>query len=302
MDKLDVKLIFLILIMNFVIGLTFFIMGFFKEKNQQKTLNMLGCFIIIVPLFGILYIVLSQLLLYSRRNIKVDMNDVSFSREREKLIISPDRDIEINFVPIEDAIMVSDKKSLRKLLLDTMLRGNKKTLSSISVALSSDDSETSHYVASLIMELLSTARTKIQTLVDKLNKNQEDVELNLELFNYICEILDMNIMAEVEKETYIYLLNDITNILFEKNLWYLTAKHYLKIIDLFISIHDFNMAHKWLNRAVEYRKDDLETYKGKLHFYFAQNDNIAFIDTLNELRNTDLIADDEIMNLFHLYK
>lgn len=299
--KLDVQITLIILAINFVIAILFFIIALFKNKLERSTFFMLSFFIFVAPVVGLIYIVLGLGLYSYRRNNKVDMSDVSFDRERESILTLPDKDIELNYVPVEDAIAISDKNSLRKLLLDIMLNSGQNSLSSIFAAIKSDDSESSHYAASLIMETLSEARINIQNYVEKLKANPEDVDLNLKALDYIDKILAINVMNEIEKQTYIYILNDVSSILYERNLWYMTGEHYLKLIDWLIEIKDYSLAHKWLVRVNNYRKDIIESYKASLHLYYAQNNSVDFLRTLDDLKASNIIVDQEILDLFRFY-
>lgn len=300
-EKLDVQITLLLLASNLVLSILFFIIALFKNKKEKPTFFMLSLFILVTPVFGLSYIILGLSLYAYRKNNKVDMSDISFGREREDLLISPDKEIEFNYVPVEDAIAVSDKSSLRKLLLNIMLKSEQNSLASIFGAIKSKDSESSHYAASLIMETLSIARINVQNYIETLNENPEDVDFNLKVFGYIDETLTLNVMNEIEKRTHIYILNDVATILYEKNLWYMTGEHYLKIIDWLIEVKDYNLAHKWLNMSNQYRQNSLETYKARLHLYYAQNDSVAFLETLDGLRESDIIVDQEVLDLFRFY-
>lgn len=301
MDSVGFWPVLLILIFNSLLAIYILIYAFFHEKKQRTKMLMLSWFIFIVPLVGVLYILIGLLINYiiSRRN--VDMSDVSFSQEREKLVLPPNQEAEMNFVPIHDAIAVSDTTSLRRLLFDTMLSDAKGKLSSVAIAMSSHDTESSHYAATMILDALSELRSAAQDMVERMKKLPEDVEMNLLTFDFIYEFLDLNIMSRVEQEAYIYTLDEVAENLFTHNLWYMTATHYLKITDLFISIKDYNMAEKWCKRAGKYRPHMLDTYKAKLHFYFNQQNFKEFFECLNKLKNSDIIVDKEIIDLFHIY-
>lgn len=293
--------VLLILFLNLIVAVTIFILALFQERKKRTTLVMMSCFILIVPVIGIAYILLSYFINYLIRNRNVDMSEVSFSQEREKLILPPDQEAEMNYVPIQDAIAVSDNVSLRRLLLNTMLDNAKSKVSNIYIAIDSDDTEASHYSASIIMDVLSELRSAAQDMLEKMKKLPEDVEMNLLTFDFIYEFISLEIMSEVEQEAYIYTLNDVAENLFKYNLWYMTATHYLQIVDLFISLMDYNMAEKWSVRANQYRPNMLDTYKTKLHLLYSQHNYNAFFECLNELRQSDLIVDNEIMDLFHIY-
>ncbi len=293
--------VLIILVINGLLAVIIFIMSFFKKKDKRSTMRMLSWFIFIVPLAGVIYLLSGLLINYLVRNRNVDMSDVSFNQEREKIILPPDQELEMNYVPVHDAMAVSDTMSLRRLLLDTMLNKAKKKVSNIAVAMNSSDTEASHYVAAMIMDLLSELRFAAQGMMESMRKVPEDVEMNLLTFDYIYEFLSLKIMSPVEQESYIYALDDVAENLFEFNLWYMTATHYLKMTDLFISIKDYNMAGKWSTRAGQYRPNMLDTYKAKLHLYFQQHNYEAFFECLNELKNSDVSIDKEIMDLFQIY-
>jgi hypothetical protein len=291
-----------ILAINILIAFVIFILAFFQKKDYRNTWFLLSWFIFIVPFFGILYMLLGRFISFVNRKKYVDMSDVSFSHEREKLILPPEQETEMNYVPIQDAMAVSDTASLRKLLLDTLRNNAKKTVASIAVALNSNDTEASHYVATIILDALSEFRSTAQNMIEQMEKLPEDVEMNLLTLEYIHEILTMKIMTNVEQETYIYTLNNVAENLHTHNLWHMTATHYLWMTDLFLSIKEYSMAQLWVSRASRYRPDILDTYKANLHYYYELHNKTAFFKCLKELKNnTDIVIDEEILNLFRLY-
>lgn len=301
MDITGLWPVLFLLIFNTLIAFFVFIAAFFQKKGRRSTAFMLSWFLFAVPLFGLLYILLGLFISFLNRKKNVDMSDISFSQEREKLVLPPDKETEMNYVPIQDAMAVSDTTSLRRLLLDTLRNNAKKTVSSIAIAMNSRDTETSHYAASIILDALSECRLTAQNMIEQMQKHPEDVEMNLLTLDYLHEILGMKIMNDIEQKSYIYIIDNVAENLFSHNLWYMTAAHYLWMTDLFITVKDYNMAEKWVSRAGLYRPYMLDTYKAYLHLYFEQQNQTAFFECLNELKDANIAADEEIMNLFRLY-
>lgn len=293
--------VLIILLLNSLLAIVVFVFALYKGRMKRNTLFMLSWFIFIVPLVGIIYILTGRLINYFNRKSNVDMSDVSFNQEREKIILPPNQEIEMNFVPIYDAIAVSDTTSLRRLLLDTMLIKAKDRISNISAAMNSNDTETSHYAATMIMDVLSELRAAAQSMLESMQKLPEDVEMNLLTFDYLYDFISLRIMTSIEQEAYIYTLDDVAENLFKYNLWYMTATHYLKLCELFVSIKNYSMADKWCQRASMYRPNMLDTYKAKLHLYYEQHNYDVFFECLDELRNSEISVDKEIIDLFHLY-
>lgn len=52
--------------------------------------------------------------------------------------------------PLEESLAVSDKRNMRMLMLNVIRGDMQKSLESITMALNSEDSETSHYAASVL--------------------------------------------------------------------------------------------------------------------------------------------------------
>jgi len=289
-----------ILVLNNLAAFVILLLALLNNR-KRNTLMMLSWFIFIVPLAGAIYLLIGLLINYIIRKRNVDMSDVSFSQEREKLILPPNKDAEMNYVPIHDAIAVSDTASLRKLLLDTMLSNAKRKLSGIAIAMNSNDTESSHYAATMVMDALAKLRPAAQDMVERLKKTPEDVEMNLLTFDFIYEFLDLKIMSGIEQVSYMYTLDGVAENLFIHNLWYMTATHYLKLTDLFITINDYATAEKWCSRAEKYRPYMLDTYKAKLHLLYNQRNYKEFLKCLNSLKNSEILVDDEIIDLFRIY-
>ncbi|NLL75922.1 MAG: hypothetical protein GX235_01540 [Clostridiales bacterium] len=301
MDTAGLWPVIVICILNVLVAFGVFVWACFQKKGRRSTGFLAAWFIFIVPFLGLLYLLLGYLISFLNRKKAVDMSDVSFSQEREKLVLPPDQETELNYVPIQDAMEVSDTLSLRRLILDALRNDAKRTVASIAVAMNSRDTETSHYAASVILDALSEFRSTAQNMIEHTQKLPEDVEMNLLTFNYIHDVLKMKIMTNMEQEAYIYTLDNVAENLFTHNLWYMTATHYLWMTDWFLSLKDYNMADKWVSRASKYRPYVLDTFKARLHLYYNQHNQPAFFECLNELRESDVKADEEILNLFRLY-
>lgn len=301
MNTTEAWAVILILIMNTLIAIIVFIISFRHKDRRRNKLLMLSWFIFIVPLLGSLYILLAKYFTFIKRKDHIDMGDISFSQGREKEVLPPDFQTEMNYVPIQDAMRVSDIPSLRQLLLSVLRNNAETTISSIAMAINSEDTETSHYAASYISDALSESRRTVQDMVEEMENNPEDPEMNLLALEYIHKILSFKIMNDIEQKSHIYIMDHVAENLFANNLWYMSETHYLWMVDWLLYARDFDMADKWINRAREYRPHTLETYKAHLHLYSERKMPEEFLNCLDELKQSDIPVDEEILNLFRLY-
>ena len=81
------------------------------------------------------------------------------------------------------------------MLLDVLKKDIRKSLGAIAIALDNPDSETSHYAASVIMDVLSEFRGNVQNMHNKLREDPEDFDLASALLAYINEVLRQNILT-----------------------------------------------------------------------------------------------------------
>ena len=93
----------------------------------------------------------------------MDLSDVVFNKDRKENFLRPDEEMERNMVSLEEALEVADKKSLRTLMLNVIRGDYRNSLAAINLALNSEDSETAHYAASVLQDVLNDFRSKVQT-------------------------------------------------------------------------------------------------------------------------------------------
>ena len=129
---------------------------------------------LLCPVTGPLFFLGSHLLflLFFRR--EVDLEDVVFSKERIRQHLKADEERERDIVPVEEALAVSDQKYLRGLMLKVLRGDIQESLEAITLALDSEDSETSHYAASVLQDELNEFRTYVQKLYVEMQHEEED--------------------------------------------------------------------------------------------------------------------------------
>src|SRR4051812_19179699 len=77
---------------------------------------------------------------------------------------------EINFVPIQDALLLNDNQTKRKLLIHSLKENSIQNTSILTNALQNEDTETSHYAATAIMEMKRKLQNSLQEFAEKLER------------------------------------------------------------------------------------------------------------------------------------
>lgn len=299
----NLKIVIYILIFNLLIAIVYLVLGFLKG-DKKKGLMMAG-FILISPLIGPLYLSISWLvyeIFFKRKGKIVSMEELSFSKDRIKVVERDDIKVASNKVSIEEALMVSSSKNTRRLLLDILKDDTQGYINSIYSATDNKDSEVSHYAASSIADIMNKFKQNERSLRDRYYEDKSNMELGREYWRYSSEFLTTNILPTLEQKRYVDLLKDFL-IDGEKDHPYMfTARIYYTMAELYFHIDQMEEAKIWVDKALENKRDDLYSYKAGLKFYYMNKDRDKYIDLLEELIDSDINLDNETLELVRFYK
>jgi len=291
----------LILIGNAVCALLTLLYGLLGDRERRGTFRLLAGFIFLCPVAAPVFLAASAATAAFLKTKDVDMKDISFSKERERSVLPPDSEIEMNYVPLEDAMAVADTGNLRRLLIDILKNDDRKSLTAVARAIDNRDSEVSHYAAVAVLDVLSSFRVNLQEFLAELEKNPDDAGLNIRILEYVYQTIEMDVMKESERKSTIYVAQDVAENLFTHNLWHMTDGHCLWMTDLMISIGDFARVRAWADRAWKYHANELGAFKARLHLFYAAKETDAFFACLAELKAADLPVDKELLDLIRVY-
>ena len=171
----DVMIFWGIIILNTVLTVCYWlIFRIFRKKTEggftARCIVMLLC-----PVIGAAYFLFGWLWKKLFFHKPVDLVDVIFSKEREKILLKANEEGERNILPIEDAVVLTDTENARKIMLEVLLHDVRKSLGSISLALNSEDSELSHYAASVLQSNLGKFRSSVQELVENVDGTESEL-------------------------------------------------------------------------------------------------------------------------------
>ena len=273
-----------------------------KRKENRRTYLIRFIVMVLCPVVGPLYFLFSYLISVTIFRQSVDLEDVVFSKERIKARLKADEERERNIVPLEEALAVSDKKSVRMLMLN-VIRGNvKESLETIMTALDSEDSETSHYAASVLRDELNEFRGNIQKMYSEI-KEEEDNETGCEemLIDYMDMIFGQKILDQMEQRRFIMMMDEAGETLYSKNAARFTPERYESICLKLLELKEFEKVQKWCTRLEEQYPDELPAYTCRLKLYFTMNDREQFFGVLDELKQSRIVIDQETLELIRVF-
>ena len=304
-------------IINFIISVLYYLWGalFYvptrerQDKDEaeylhdnRRTYLIRVIVMVLCPIIGPLFFLISHLIYMTIFRQEVDLEDVIFSKERVKTNAKADEERERNLVPLEEALAVSDKKNLRMLMLNVIRGDLQDSLESISLALNSEDSETSHYAASVLRDELNDFRVKVQKIYTDINEEKpEHTDSEEMLIDYMNRILCQKVFTEIEQAKFVNIMVEAAESIYQKNASRMLPQRYEAVCLRLIEQKQFEQADIWCERLAKQFPDELVAYTCRLKLYFKENDRDRFFLVMNQLKKSDIIIDNETLELIRVF-
>ena len=135
-----------------------------RLHDNRRTYLLRFIVMLLCPVVGPLFFFVVHFFYLTIFRFQVELDDVVFSKERVRTQLRADEEREMNVIPLEEAVAVNDQKSLRAAMLNVLKGEIRNSLSAISLALETKDSESSHYAASNLSHELSEFRNEVHNL------------------------------------------------------------------------------------------------------------------------------------------
>ena len=294
-----------VLILNTLVAVIYGIWNFIQCRIREKSVKeyMIRMVIMLMcPVVGPMFFAVIKLIgvLFFRQN--VDLAEVIFSKERVTTYLHADEEQESNVVPIEEALVICDKGNLRNLMMNVVRGDVEESLASIALALNSDDSETSHYAATVLRDVLNDFRAHTQELFIVMNRNEKDsCEYACLLIEYMNGVLKQEVFQEAEQRSFVDMMEKACDYLYERDWRRLTPQYIGWLCNLFLKIQSYDKMKLWSDRGRDMYPDELIIYVCYLKYYFTVGKKKQFFEELDRLKQSDIVIDKETLELIRTF-
>lgn len=260
---------------------------FFQYRRKKKWLaQYLIAFFF--PFLGFLLIYLMNKKVRSQKEAipewlmrqKTDLNQREFS------IFKEDVEKERNVVPIEDALILNENKVRRTMLLDILKKESIQNIESIKFALENEDSETSHYAATAIMELKRKLLNSMQSLDTQVDENPNDVKVLSAYKEVITQYINSGFLDEktLLKNKYNY------STILEKMIEIQPSEesYFVEKISCDLSLAEYTTARNYCDLFVRLHPDCEDAYFMDMQIHYLMKNSEGFEKSLNDLRKSSV--------------
>lgn len=299
------------ILINTIISVVYLLIGLSQKKVNRRLLFARSIVMFCAPGVGPLLFLLGWLFFLILFHRKVDLSDVVFSKDRTRELVRTNEEQERNYVPLEEALEVADKEELRNLVLGVAQGNYGGSLSSICLALNSEDTETAHYAASVLQDALNSFRTVVNrsyrnvTTVEEDETEEEKLERIDELQELLKEINDMllqHVFSDLEEKNYTKMMEELMEIYYRDAPEKITSEQYENMSLRLLDIQQYDACEVWCKRAMDRYPQTLASYTALIKLYFNSGRKEEFFKTLDELKQSTISIDRETLELIRAFQ
>ena len=288
---------------NSIVTAAYFIWNFLRKKEKLLGYGVKSLIMFLCPGLGPLYVFLAYVIYLGFFSKEVDLADVVFRKDRVQTYMHADEEWGRMVVSMEEALAVTDKDNLRTLMLNVVRGDIRNSLASISLALGSEDSETSHYAASVLQDTLNDFRATVQKCRNEIAKQEENqIEYVTMLIDYMDQVLRQRVFTDMEQKAFVAVMDETCEILYEREREQMTSARFEAVSLRHLEIQEYGTCEKWCRRAKKCYPDMLATYTCLLKLYFSLDSREQFFEVMDELLSSDIVIDNETLELILVYQ
>ena len=299
----DERLIIILLVINFILALIYFLLHLYREDRKRGVRNFL--FMLIFPIVGFLFLLMAKLagfLFQQLRKAGIAVSELSFNKERMKLPSDIDVEKELNTVPIEEVMIVADKNTRRNSLINVLKTDDyRDMMGQLQDSVENDDMDVSHYAATFITNTKAQFKNQ-EAGMRKKEENETDEDYLYRYITFMVDNLDTSIFSRSELLGYAVYMDKAMELLNQKAPERITDKALQKIIDLWLEIGETGNSDKWIPTARLYADESLICFKICADYYFRRNDKDGLFRLLDEIRSSSIYLDNEALEWIRFFR
>lgn len=296
------RLFTILLVLNLLVVVVYLIWNHLRRKEKSLSTWMKAGMMLLCPIVGPTFVFVAFWTSRLFMLMSMDLSDVIFSKERVETFIRPDEETEKNMVSLEEALEVTDKKSLRSFILNVIRGDYKNSLSSIALALNSEDTETAHYAASILQDVLSDFRVGVQEKYRTLDEDEEHIAENcVNLLEYMNPVVEQKVLTDLEQRSMAERMDEVLQKAWTADRQKISSSVYEKVCQRLLETEDYENCRKWCARVREQYPDALSSYTCQLKLFFSCGDRENFFRIMQELKESDITIDNETLELIRIF-
>ncbi|MBO2536274.1 hypothetical protein [Rummeliibacillus suwonensis] len=265
------------------------ILGFMAKKSVKEWFLKI-IIVFFVPIIGWFFpIIWSKMLIPNKGEtldsyLKKQNDDIEIELLAKEETI--EREKELNIIPIEEALVMSDFTTRRKVMLDVLKKDAMQYIDVIKMAVLNDDSETAHFAVAAVMEVKRKLSLSLQTFSVEFEKDSYHSMIARSYAQVLREYMKSGFLDEKTLKKYKYTYIQVLEQLIDNGEGdQITFEEKMKVE---MELHEYANAEKTGLQYLQYFPGIEEPYICLLDYYYTTKSKISMQRVLDELMNSTI--------------
>lgn len=265
------------------------ILGFMAKKSVKEWFLKI-IIVSFVPIIGWFFpIIWSKMLIPNKGEtldsyLKKQNDDIEIELLAKEETI--EREKELNIIPIEEALVMSDFTTRRKVMLDVLKKDAMQYIDVIKMAVLNDDSETAHFAVAAVMEVKRKLSLSLQTFSVEFEKDPYHSMIARSYAQVLREYMKSGFLDEKTLKKYKYTYIQVLEQLIDNGEGdQITFEEKMKVE---MELHEYANAEKTGLQYLQYFPGIEEPYICLLDYYYTTKSKISMQRVLDELMNSTI--------------
>jgi len=276
---MNLSLIPIVLIIHLVMVIIYSAL-IYKHRSSLTSANILP--ILCVPFFGFLSALIADLVTRSHKYVKDPAPAVALSLSEDIYWKSIQKREEAqNVVPLEEALIINDRQTRKKLILEMLLDDPMKNIDILLLARENNDADTAHYANTAIAKIQRSFQLQVQQLSVEYEADPENVELLNKYIESLGNFIESGLSEAFLLKRQRITLADLLDKKIDLAGW--DKETLMKKIHNCLALKDITAAAEANEILKNHFPDDEQTWINELQISVAGHDAVRLNKTLEEI-------------------
>lgn len=273
------------LIIHLIIA-AFYTLLILTKRSSLTSANIL--LIALIPVFGLLSALTAEAINFFRKT-KAGEFEVDEAAEFEEDIYWKSiktREESTNIVPLEEALIINDRFTRKKLVMDMLLDDPMKNIDILLLARENNDLDTAHYANTTIAKVQRDFQLQVQELAAAHEAYPLDKKILDEYINTLTHFIESGLSEAYLLKRQRILLDELLDEKIERYGW--SKESLNQKINNCLHLKDINGAVAANGILRDHFPDDEDTWINALQISVAGHDSVMLEDTLEEIDRREI--------------
>lgn len=214
---------------------------------------------------------------------------------RDVSLQAPNRELEMNIIPFQDALMLNENSIKRKSLINLLKEEFLQQSDALALALKSEDTETSHYAATALQQAKSQLVKELKRLEVKLQEDSTGLETIKQYVDVLKQSVQIEFLDQKTRKKYMYLYSQSLSRLLDLNPSD-SSLYYNEKIKTALELREYQQALETAEAFLEHFSHEEDAYFAAMSVHFQMQNREAFFQLVDKVRSSSIRLSPERLN------